>query len=83
MLPFSATLGGERVAMDISIRRYWLLAFVAGCAVLSTASAQVPPHRPGEICFTSSSWCWANPPGNKGGACVCRTQFGAIRGTLG
>jgi hypothetical protein len=57
-------------------------ALLAGCALLSTASAQVPPHRPGDICFTPSFWCWANPRGAAGKPCVCQTQFGAVRGTL-
>jgi hypothetical protein len=69
--------------MDKSNRRHCLLAFVAGCALLSTASAQVPPHRAGDICFTPSFWCWANPKGKAGETCVCRTQFGVVRGKLG
>lgn len=64
-------------------RRRWLPALLAGTALLSTASAQVPPHRPGDICFTPSTWCWANPRGQPGQPCVCQTQFGPVRGTLG
>jgi hypothetical protein len=43
----------------------------------------VPPHRPGDICFTPSFWCWANPRGAAGQPCVCQTQYGPVRGTLG
>ena len=64
-------------------RSPWLPALLAACAVATTASAQVPPHRPGEICFTPSLWCWAAPKGAPGQACVCRSQFGLVKGTLG
>lgn len=45
----------------------------------SVTWAQVPPHQPGEICFTEKFWCWAQPPGQPGAACMC----GAVPGTLG
>ena len=50
---------------------------------IEMASAQVPPHKPGTICFTPRFWCWANPPGPPGLACYCPTPQGLVRGTLG
>ena len=46
------------------------------------ARAQVPPHTPGTICFTSGFWCWAQPPGKPGGACTCPSPTGPVKGTL-
>ena len=46
------------------------------------ALAQVPPHRPGEICVTPKSWCWQKPPGKPGTACTCLTPFGPTAGQL-
>jgi hypothetical protein len=47
------------------------------------AVAQVPPHQPGTICFTSSFWCWASPPGPPGGQCYCPSPYGPVQGVLG
>lgn len=47
------------------------------------ALAQVPPHRPGTICFTPQFWCWANPPGNPGNDCYCPTPYGLVKGRYG
>lgn len=46
------------------------------------ASAQVPPHRPGEICVTPKLWCWQKPAGKPGTACSCMTPFGPSAGTF-
>lgn len=52
--------------------------------LLATAAfAQVPPHRPGEICFTPKLWCWQKPPGRPGTPCSCLTPFGPMSGRLG
>jgi hypothetical protein len=47
------------------------------------ASAQIPPHVPGAICFTPQFWCWVNPPGYPGSPCSCPTPYGWIGGRLG
>ena len=47
------------------------------------AGAQVPPHRPGTICFTPKLWCWANPPGPPGAVCYCPSRYGKVQGKLG
>jgi hypothetical protein len=47
------------------------------------ATAQVPPHYPGSICFTPQFWCWANPPGPPGTACGCPSPYGFVRGSRG
>jgi hypothetical protein len=50
----------------------------------SLASPQVPPHRPGTICFTPYFWCWVPPPGGQPGApCACFTPNGPVHGQLG
>ncbi|MEO8248862.1 MAG: hypothetical protein ABI589_05785 [Burkholderiales bacterium] len=46
------------------------------------ALAQVPPHRPGEICVTPKTWCWQKPAGKPGAPCSCPTPFGTLGGTL-
>jgi hypothetical protein len=46
---------------------------------LNVASAQVPPHVPGTVCFTPSFWCWAETQGEPGSPCKC----GAVDGILG
>ena len=51
--------------------------------MLEEAGAQeVPPHKPGAICQTPRFWCWAQPPGQPGGACTCPSPVGPVRGTL-
>lgn len=52
-------------------------------AGVQLAPAQVPPHKPGTICFTPSFWCWAQPPGQPGQSCLCPSQYGPVRGQLG
>jgi hypothetical protein len=47
------------------------------------ALAQVPPHKPGTICFTPQFWCWAQPPGPPGYGCYCPTRNGLVPGKLG
>lgn len=48
------------------------------------ASAQVPPHQPGTICFAPTFWCWAEKPGPVGGICQCYSEnTGWVWGTLG
>ncbi len=59
------------------------LIIVALSILSAVAPAQVPPHNPGTICFTSRLWCWASPPGSPGTACVCFTPYGQIPGTRG
>jgi len=49
----------------------------------SMGAAQVPPHRPGTICFTAYFWCPARPAGQAGEGCFCPTPHGPVRGQLG
>ncbi len=66
--------------------RHALLAALsaAGIAWLAhDALAQVPPHRPGTVCFTPKFWCWANPPGPPGTVCYCPSARGPVPGRLG
>lgn len=61
-------------------------AFFAACFALAgslPATAQVPPHAPGTICFTPSFWCWATPPGPPGATCFCPSQRGPVQGVFG
>jgi hypothetical protein len=48
-----------------------------------SATAQVPPHQPGTICFTPKFWCWMQRPMIKGQTCYCMTQSGPVRGVAG
>lgn len=60
-----------------------LLLAIAALVGPSMAVAQVPPHVPGEICFTPNYWCWSRPPGRPGDPCVCTLTDGSVvRGTL-
>ncbi len=47
------------------------------------ATAQVPPHAPGSICFTQTFWCWAQAPGPVGSSCYCPSAYGWVPGRLG
>lgn len=47
------------------------------------ASAQVPPHQPGTICFTPQFWCWMTYPGIPGQPCWCPSPWGPVRGSSG
>lgn len=64
-----------------------LLLAVATAAVVApmmgSAVAQVPPHRPGTICFTRYFWCWAQPPGPANTPCTCPSPQGLVRGVRG
>lgn len=62
------------------MRSLILSAFLPALILLATAAAaQIPPHRPGDICITPQGWCWANPPGPPGSPCSC----GGPQGTRG
>lgn len=52
-------------------------------AFLVPAAAQVPPHRPGTICFTAYSWCWLNPAQRVGSPCICPSIKGTVNGQAG
>ena len=58
------------------------LAALAPLLVAPLALAQVPPHRPGEVCVTPRLWCWQRPPGPVGTGCACMTPYGPIQGRL-
>lgn len=61
-----------------------LAAFALGALCQAPlALAQVPPHKPGEICVTPKLWCWARPPGPAGQPCACASPYGALSGRLG
>jgi hypothetical protein len=60
-----------------------LLLLLLPILVGGSASAQVPPHQPGTICFTPKFWCWLPRPVFKGQTCYCATQSGAVRGVAG
>lgn len=64
--------------------RVFLIAAAAIGALLQApaAQAQVPPHRPGEICMAGKIWCWKRPAGKPGAACSCPSPFGNLSGTL-
>ena len=57
-----------------------LLLVVPIFVVGGSAGAQVPPHRPGTICFTPKFWCWLQRPVLKGQTCYCPTPSGPVRG---
>jgi hypothetical protein len=60
--------------------RGWLVALLA---LSATASAQVPPHPPGTICFTPTFWCWMQFPGIPGQLCYCPSPWGPVQGVIG
>ncbi len=63
-----------------------ILAGLLFCSSLSASAQmvpQVPPHRPGTICFTPTFWCWAVQPGPPGARCACPSPYGPIAGVLG
>jgi hypothetical protein len=55
----------------------------AAASFCEPAGAQVPPHRPGTICFTPTFWCWSTNAGIPGQSCWCPSPWGAVQGTLG
>jgi hypothetical protein len=56
---------------------------LAAILVSVAASAQVPPHQPGTICFTSGFWCWMQTPGIPGQVCWCPSPYGPVQGVIG
>jgi hypothetical protein len=63
-----------------------LLALALCCAPLvpvKEASAQVPPHPPGTVCYTPHFWCWMSVPLKPGSPCACPTPYGLVPGTAG
>lgn len=69
--------------MKLRIRPLRILAASILIAALVPASAQVPPHQPGTICFTPTFWCWAVQVGPPGAVCACPSPYGFIYGYLG
>lgn len=65
-----------------SASRKLLFALLA-MAAAQTASAQVPPHYPGSVCFTPQFWCWLPNPGPPGAACACPSPYGWVPGYRG
>lgn len=63
----------------------YLLIYIGSVLILLSipASAQVPPHQPGTVCFTPNFWCWAPQPGPPGAQCACPTPGGWVFGRLG
>jgi hypothetical protein len=59
------------------------LMVLAAVLIWRVAEAQVPPHAPGTVCYTPYFWCWAQPPGPPGLACVCPSPRGLVGGVLG
>ena len=59
-----------------------VLLLIAVLAGQEARAQEVPPHKPGAICQTPRFWCWAQPPGQPGGACTCPSPVGPVRGTL-
>ena len=73
----------EETAMPKTLKPF-AAAIAAALALVSFSSdAQVPPHKPGTICFTQQFWCWAQPPGTPRGPCSCQGPFGRVPGILG
>lgn len=65
--------------------RLVVCALLLGSSMLhiQLASAQVPPHPPGTICFTPQFWCWSPQPAAPGSACSCPSPYGWVAGRLG
>jgi len=59
-----------------------LMAAIALLWSSTVAVAQIPPHRPGTICFTPAGWCWVNPPGRPGAFCTCEMNGRPVGGRL-
>jgi len=55
-----------------------ILLFGIGAAVATAALAQVPPHPPGTICLTPTSWCWLSATANVGDNCMCGEAAGKV-----
>ena len=69
--------------MKLPVRSIALFAASALLVVLIPASAQVPPHQPGTVCFTPNFWCWAQQFGPPGAMCYCPSPYGPVQGRLG
>jgi len=70
--------------MKKSLRGLCVLLLGLGAMVQTPlALAQVPPHKPGTICFTERFWCWARKPGTPGQRCSCPSPYGNVPGRLG
>lgn len=71
--------GWVSVMRNISVA-ILLVQVIVSAALLAAgiASAQVPPHVPGSICFTPSFWCWASQPGIPGQTCKCTDSSGYL-----
>ena len=67
-------------------RKWWGLRFLVlfvVTALSGSATAQVPPHQPGTICFTPRFWCWMQFPSYPGQICYCPTPYGPVQGISG
>jgi hypothetical protein len=66
--------------MLTAIRYALVISLIVG--IPGPATAQVPPHVPGTVCFTPQFWCWttAGPPGTQ---CACPSPYGWIAGYRG
>jgi len=47
------------------------------------ASAGVPPHAPGSVCYTPFGFCSAQPAGAPGTPCACPGPRGPVGGVRG
>ena len=65
-----------------STRAFFIAVAFGALAQGQAAQAQVPPHRPGEICDAGRLWCWKKPAGTPGARCSCPSPFGDLPGTL-
>jgi len=73
-----------RYSLGVTLILGLALIVVVIAAIASTdVLAQVPPHRPGTICFTPQFWCSAQPPGPVGSPCACPTPYGWVAGYRG
>lgn len=69
--------------MRLAFRNLRFLLLLVALAVGFPASAQVPPHQPGTICFTPQFWCWMQFPIYPGQVCYCPTPYGPVQGISG
>jgi hypothetical protein len=73
----------NRIAMRRQIRAATRAVLIAALVLSARASAQVPPHQPGTICFTPRFWCWMAYPGIPGQQCWCPAPYGPVPGVIG
>jgi len=57
--------------------------FLACLCMTATASAQIPPHPPGTVCFTPYTWCFLPQTLPVGAPCGCSTTSGVALGRAG